>query len=718
MGSKGKNKKNMTKPDGDATANHRNDGKIITDARFASLHSDPRFREPPKHKAKVAIDSRFNRMFTDKDFATSKARTDKRGKQKKNDSAANSLRHYYRLEEEEEGAKERSLGKELVKNEESGESESEGVESDEESESVNVEKGSLKLENESETSDSEEEEEEEEEAESDDSMSTTSDSDEAYEEEEDTFGLEETVPEIDKETHRLAVVNMDWSQVKAVDLYVSLSSFLPRGGQIMSVAVYPSEFGLKRMEEEAIHGPVGLFEDDKKNNQNDEDEDDDDDEIDNEKLRTYELSRLRYYYAVVECDSIATADYLYRTCDGVEFERSSTMLDLRFVPDKMEFKHQPRDVAKHAPADYEGLDFQTRALQQSKIHLTWDDDEPQRAKTLKRKFNDDQLAELEFQEFLASDESDSDESENNDGMQNGSFVKQKKQDMYRALLQSGDGSDENDEKYQDMEVTFNTGLEDLSKRILEKKDRKSENVWDAILRERREKKKARKNRSKDSSEDESIDTDNEPAEETDDFFLEECSGKESKVSQGRNARKEQQNEDASREAEASRAELELLLADDKGADSGLKGYNLKRKKMKGKMGKEIPDEGKLPTIDYDDPRFSTLFTSPLFALDPTDPQFKRSAAYARQMANRQQKSESENNRVKEPSETLGQVLVSSKTQNDDNRELHRCLPPAKKEKLELSSLVRSIKMKSKQIPLHDKVLGKNRHLKIKASKSK
>ena len=224
---------------------------------------------------------------------------------------------------------------------------------------------------------------------------------------------------------------------------------------------------------------------------------------------------------------------------------------------------------------------------------------------------------------MASDESDSDESENNDGMQNGSFVKQKKQDMYRALLQSGDGSDENDEKYQDMEVTFNTGLEDLSKRILEKKDRKSENVWDAILRGRREKKKARKNRSKDSSEDESIDTDNEPAEETDDFFLEECSGKESKVSQGRNARKEQQNEDASREAEASRAELELLLADDKGADSGLKGYNLKRKKMKGKMGKEIPDEGKLPTIDYDDPRFSTLFTSPLFALDPTDPQFKR-----------------------------------------------------------------------------------------------
>lgn len=59
----------------------------------------------------------------------------------------------------------------------------------------------------------------------------------------------------------------------------------------MSVAVYPSEFGLKRMEEEAVHGPVGLFDDDEDKNASDED-----DEIDNEKLRAYELSRLRYLF--------------------------------------------------------------------------------------------------------------------------------------------------------------------------------------------------------------------------------------------------------------------------------------------------------------------------------------------------------------------------------------------------------------------------------------
>lgn len=67
-----------------------------------------------------------------------------------------------------------------------------------------------------------------------------------------------------------------------------LSSFLPKDGHILSVAIYPSEFGLKRMEEEAVHGPIGLFDDEKEQS-----DDDGDNEIDDEKLRAYEKSRLR-----------------------------------------------------------------------------------------------------------------------------------------------------------------------------------------------------------------------------------------------------------------------------------------------------------------------------------------------------------------------------------------------------------------------------------------
>ncbi|CAH1418379.1 unnamed protein product [Lactuca virosa] len=216
------------------------------------------------------------------------------------------------------------------------------------------------------------------------------------------------------------------------------------------------------MKEEAVRGPVGLF-----------DEDDD-----NDKLRAYELERLWYYVAVVVCDSVATADYLYKSCDGIEFERSSNMLDLRFIQDSMEFKHPPRDVATRAPANYEGIDFQTRALQLSKVDLTWDENEPRRSKKLKRKINVHQESEYvkdeeELKEFIASSESESDEDDENHG-------KRQKTDTYRALLQSQSGDEyeyEYEYEYEDgmemeMEVTFNTGLEALSKKILEKKKTK------------------------------------------------------------------------------------------------------------------------------------------------------------------------------------------------------------------------------------------------------
>lgn len=71
-------------------------------------------------------------------------------------------------------------------------------------------------------------------------------------------------------------------------MFVILSSFLPKDGQILSVAVYPSEFGIQQMKEEDVRGPVGLFD-----SQNENSDDEDNDEIDEEKLRAYEKSRLR-----------------------------------------------------------------------------------------------------------------------------------------------------------------------------------------------------------------------------------------------------------------------------------------------------------------------------------------------------------------------------------------------------------------------------------------
>lgn len=76
---------------------------------------------------------------------------------------------------------------------------------------------------------------------------------------------EQREPTTDVHTTRLAVVNLDWDHVHAIDLYKIFSSVLEQGnegkggvssrGQVVSVRVYPSEFGKKRMEREEQEGP-------------------------------------------------------------------------------------------------------------------------------------------------------------------------------------------------------------------------------------------------------------------------------------------------------------------------------------------------------------------------------------------------------------------------------------------------------------------------------
>ena len=58
-------------------------------------------------------------------------------------------------------------------------------------------------------------------------------------------------------TERLAVVDQEWQHLRAVDLLVVLRSFAPKSGEVLKVTVYPSDFGLKRMAEEAQARPPG-----------------------------------------------------------------------------------------------------------------------------------------------------------------------------------------------------------------------------------------------------------------------------------------------------------------------------------------------------------------------------------------------------------------------------------------------------------------------------
>jgi len=71
-------------------------------------------------------------------------------------------------------------------------------------------------------------------------------------------------------------------------------------------------------------------------------------QLESDRLRAYQLQRLRYYYAIIDCDTLGmgwppvqrscvlntyfapdTAKAIYDACDGLEYEKSSNVIDLR-----------------------------------------------------------------------------------------------------------------------------------------------------------------------------------------------------------------------------------------------------------------------------------------------------------------------------------------------------------------------------------------------------
>ncbi|XP_047062569.1 pre-rRNA-processing protein ESF1-like [Lolium rigidum] len=666
---------------------NRGDGKMkraMEDERFAPARTDPRFRPMRRKDAKVALDSRFSSMLTDPMFASSEAPVDKRGRRRKKGARANPLLHCY-LDREEgiEKGKGNKESRKPIREEEDGEL----GEEDEQDEDL------------SSSSDDDEEEDVE-----DDHQNSVGNDIAHY-----LMARHDDTPTIDKETHRLAVANMDWNHIKAVDLYMVMKSCIPKGGQVLSVSIYPTEFGLKCMNIETTQGPSTLVGDDgddvggKYNTNNNDDDNGNDDgggggeedsdldsESENSKIRTYELNRLRYYHAVVVCDSSATADHLYTTLDGTELMKTANVFDLRFIPDSMEFKHPARDVATEEPLNYKQPDFETPALQRRKVKLTWDDNEPDRKKILGRKFKEDQLDGIRV--YLAGSDSASDTDVDDSGdesLPNG-VTKRKLTNKERlARLQPGDKSDEEQTDDQDMEITFDTELKDLSRRVLERKSSETKTVWEMHQEKMKEKRKARKRLSKDDDDY----SDEDSTDEKDDFFDDEKSDEEAKPIKKQKLKARGKVNDKLPEKhferEATREELELLVAADQDAANGAKGFNIKLKSKSGKRGKDSVLD-KLPEIDLSkDPRFEDMFRSHLYALDPTNPQYKRSATFMRKQPRKKgaHAGTSDNEPpVEEPS--LGNTMPPYNASAKDANQKH---VGASTEKLQMLSAVKSLK---------------------------
>jgi hypothetical protein len=248
-------------------------------------------------------------------------------------------------------------------------------------------------------------------------------------------------------TKRLAICNMDWDRVKAEDLFLALSSFCPPGGRLLKVSIYQSEFGKKRMAEEEALGPAELrgsknIVDDDESSDNQDEEDNEDDKEATEKIRKYQVNRLKYYYAVAEFNSPIAANKVYIDCDQSEYELSATKFDLRFIPEDMEFKDDPpTEICNHAPdaEKYKPKLFSTSALSLGKVDLTWDETDPERIAAMKKGFDGDEEA---LKAYVADSSSDEEEEENEKNKKK--VVKTSDQDEIIGEM-SDDDEEEDDE---------------------------------------------------------------------------------------------------------------------------------------------------------------------------------------------------------------------------------------------------------------------------------
>ena len=430
--------------------------------RFDKINNDPKFKPIPKKIYKVELnDNRFNSMFSNKDFYST-SKVDKYGKKRNKKEEKNYMDEYYIRNE---------------KNKEKKKEEEESAKEEEEEESDTSEEFQEFLDN------------------------MNKENMEALKEEEN----EENIP-MGKETSRIAIQNIDWTNIHALDLFVLLNSFCKGNQKVLKVEIYPSEYGMKEMAKENKEGPdKEIFNSEAivktGNDKEEEAEEEEEEEIDSSnegfdpiELRKYELKKLKYYYAVVYCDSAETANLLYTECDGLEIERTQSFMDMRFIPDDLkEFPYPPKEVCDHMPANKEYVqEFKPNsALQDTKVKLTWDQGDPKREDLLYRAFHKEGFNEDDINELLVSSDSEEDsnvinelvgnENEDEDNKMELNLLKKK-----RKMPKFKDG--------ETIEIKFNKGFEGINPKVMNENENKKENKskWEQFKEQKRNKRKEKK----------------------------------------------------------------------------------------------------------------------------------------------------------------------------------------------------------------------------------
>lgn len=482
------------------------------DKRFDKLFKDPKYRDLPKNVRKVELsDSRFSHMLTDPKFS-SQNYVDEYGKKQKKEKYNKDLEQFYTTNKIVLEGKNKTLGGKADSSAKfNKKSHKKDEEDDEKDNDANLDEESEEIEK---SNDEENEEEEVVDANAD-----KDENDPSFEFDEDEFRGEEDSSDtseqfdeflndyIDEEkretdawdeykdkdvpvgdaSKRLAVMNLNWDCINSSDLFVLFSSLSPKPNMIKSVYIYPSDFGIKEKANENMHGPdrdvftSNTSKDNKEKKLTVHSLDDlakketlaEYEGCDPNRLRAYELKKLKYYYAVVEFKSLKVSNFIYETYDGMEIERTQMFMELRFVPDSLEFPHKPRDLCTAYPENYEQKIRVNRALDHSKVKLTWDQDDEKRGDLLKKAFAN-QFKDEEIQDLLVSSSEDDDEDAKNlgnllfkqkdedekAGRDAISILKNKRKPKTKGL-QLKDG--------EDFEIVFKSGFEGIDKDINKEK---------------------------------------------------------------------------------------------------------------------------------------------------------------------------------------------------------------------------------------------------------
>jgi len=559
------------------------------------------------------------------------------------------------------------------------------------------------------------------------------------------------------ESRYLAVTNLDWSHMRAIDVFAILSSFTPPGA-VKRVQVFVSDFGKEKLALELTKGPGALWKKDKTNKKQREEEsdgDDDDDNIDEsdddshkskqntdddsdggisaqaledmdeeayaefiqkanqrqaendfdaEKLREYEASKLKYYFAVAEFNSPEQADICYKEVDGMEFEHSSAAVDMRAIPEDAVASvvegREMRDEATSIPGNYVPPDYVVSALQQTNVQCTWEAGDTERERVLTKYSSAEQWSAMaendDLKAYLASDNS-SDEEESEDEEEKGSKMRKllgldsdsdnegsdaegNKTVTLSSTKKKDDESDENQEFSKEISfVPGQAGLQDKIRSKLETKKKSEENQedltpWEKYQQKRkekrREKRQAERRKRGDIEKEETMASKSkcdrkkfDTAAKGDGFFMD---GSHS----GSDDAYHNEEEEESAKVNPSKEELELLLAGDNdeevARDFDMRGiHRLEKNKNKKLRGSRKRKEEKLVaglsgkefSLDLKDDRFAAVLegNDGRFGIDRTDPQYKETQAMRdildeqknRRKKKRKQKNSTESQQLKQ-----------------------------------------------------------------------